>query len=73
MIHTPACKTAHMSHSLLGASEVATRLGISKRTVILAANDGRLECLGRVGKRGTLVFTPEAADRFARNRTEKRA
>lgn len=53
--------------TLLSAREVALASGRSKSQVCRDANDGKIAIAHRLaGKRGALLFTPEAAAEYAK-------
>lgn len=56
---------------LLSTSEVASRLGVSRATIINRIDAGTITPAGMIGsqgKRGTYVFTVEDVDRMAAER-----
>lgn len=56
---------------LLSTSEVASRLGVSRATIINRIDAGTITPAGMIGakgKRGTYVFTAEDVDRMAAER-----
>ncbi len=52
---------------LLNADEAASRLKITKRTILRWAREGKIECVRISAK--VVLFTAEAIDRFVQSRT----
>lgn len=61
-----------MEHlTLLDASTVATRLGVSRRTLIRMAADGRVPSLKAPGYKGAYLFQESTIDQVLAERTNK--
>ena len=65
-------KLAPMEHlTLLDAHTVAKRLGVSRRTLIRMAADGRVPSLKAPGYKGAYLFQESAIDHVLAERTSK--
>lgn len=65
-------KLTHMEHlTLLDAQTVAARLGVSRRTLIRMASDGRVPALKAPGYKGAYLFQESAIEQLLAERAGK--
>lgn len=54
--------------ALIGSADAEAILGISRKTLTARVADGTVPSLGRLGRRGDLVFDRDAIERIAADR-----